>query len=238
MSLLKQIGFVRSFYLLVFAYGLLLQFNYPFIDLPVSDSVKANLKSQTTAIIRWEGLTGIAYILLVVFFMTVVFFIRSIIVITMRFRPAFKAQVERVREARRAGIEEASQKRSKRSVIIEWAIVLSVCVTWILNDAVFNRPLNTSVVEGASTRVLRNASLMAVIVAIEIPFLLLFVVIAATIKVYQARREQIRLEGDEELRVGTPADEQMKQVTTFNDGLEEKLIEFDEGVEKISEKMQ
>ncbi|KAF5339489.1 hypothetical protein D9758_015330 [Tetrapyrgos nigripes] len=253
MSLLKRLGFFRTFYLLIFVYGALLQSQYPFTSLPfgigISDSLKDSLKDQTATIIRWEGLTGIAYILLIVFTATIVLFIRSIILLAMRFRPAFKAKVEEHRQARRERIqalrdsgELPSAKRSKRSIITEWAVTVTLCIAWIVNDAVFNRPSDTSVVEGATTRVLRNASLMAVIVAIEIPFLFLFVVLAAAIKVYRARRGQIRLEGNEELMIGTPVEGQeqgqMIQVKTFHHGLEEKLIEFDEDVEKISEKIQ
>ncbi|KAF5339472.1 hypothetical protein D9758_015320 [Tetrapyrgos nigripes] len=243
MSLLKQIGFVRVFYLFIFAYGALLQYNYPFTDLPVSDSLKESFKAQTTSIVRWEGLFGIGFILLIVFALTIILFFRTIILIAMRFRPVFRAKVEEHREVRRARLQALQEsgefpKRSKRAITIDWIVSLSVCVALIINDAIFNRPEETALLESATSRILRNASLMAVAAALEIPFLLLFVFVAAAIKVHRARRGQIHLEGNEELMIGTGAEEQMTQVTTFNHGLEEKLIEFDEGVEKMSEKMQ
>ncbi|KAF5340800.1 hypothetical protein D9758_017646 [Tetrapyrgos nigripes] len=243
MSLLKQIGFVRILYLFIVAYGALLQYNYPFTDLPVSDSLKESFKAQANSIVRWEGLYGIGFILFVVSAITIILFFRTIILIAMHFRPAFKAKVEEHREARRTRLQALKEsdelpKRSKRAITIDWIVSLLACVGLIVNDAVFNRSEETSFLESATTRILRNASLMAVAFAIEIPFLFIFVLVAAAIKVYRARRGQIRLEGNEELMIGTGAEEQMTQVTTFNHGLEEKLIEFDEGVEKMSEKMQ
>ncbi|KAK7464935.1 hypothetical protein VKT23_006143 [Stygiomarasmius scandens] len=240
LKLPNYLSWSKVFFLIILTWGLVLQVNYPFADFPISDSLRESLKWQTRYFTSYAGITGIIYLMLIIFVSSLLLSVRAILLVVMRFNKKFKARVEECRAARRARLEtlEASGKkrRSKRSVIIEVIVNCVVSVACLLNDAVFNRPQGTAIVEGAWARVSRNALLCAIVVPIEMLIFALFFMIAVLIKVRKARRGQIRLQGDDELNAGLPRDE-MTQVPSLKDGFEEKLIEFDEGVEKFEEKM-
>jgi hypothetical protein len=217
--LVMQIGGLRLFYLSLIPYVALLQFYYPFTDLPISDCFKEFLQATTVIFTESAGLTGMAYILIIFSYLTI---IRSIILIAMRFRPAFKAKVEEYREARRARLQQLTgQKKSKHFIVFE-LIWFSICVAMVINAAIFKSPDDASVVDGM-TRIVSGASFKAVVVAIVIPVVFSIVYISGFISGYRESRARTRLARDEELRVGT---EQMRRATTLNHGLEEKLIEF------------
>ncbi|THU94467.1 hypothetical protein K435DRAFT_779405 [Dendrothele bispora CBS 962.96] len=177
--------------------------------------------------------------MLIVFIFALFSFLRIIFSVVMYFNPAFKAKVAERRAAKRARIQEleaAGKRRSRRSIGIEVVINCLFSVAWILNDAVFNRPEGTAIVDGAKARVIHNIALCAVVVPIECLVFSLFIFIAVIFKVRRARKGQIKLQGDEELMVGVPTQE-MAQVPSMKEGFEEKLIEIDDSVERFEEKM-
>ncbi|THU79461.1 hypothetical protein K435DRAFT_943082, partial [Dendrothele bispora CBS 962.96] len=151
----------------------------------------------------------------------------------------FKAKVEERRAAKRVRIREleaAGKRRSRRSILIEVDIDCALSVAWILNDAIFNRPEGTAIVDGAKARIIHNIVLCAIAIPIEYLVFSLFIFIAVVFKVRRARRGQIRLQGDEESRVGVPT-QGMAQVPSMKEGFEEKLIEIDDTVEKFEDRM-
>ncbi|THU78914.1 hypothetical protein K435DRAFT_876109 [Dendrothele bispora CBS 962.96] len=200
--------------LLIVSFAAVLQFYYPFTNLPINDSAREGLKAMTTWIVHWAGLAGTLYFMFVVFIVALLLFIRVVFLIRYR-SPAHRdsSKVEERRAAKRVRIREleaAGKRRSRRSVLIEVDIDCALSVAWILNDAIFNRPEGTAIVDGAKA------------IIIHCPV--------------RARRGQIRLQGDEESRVGVPT-QGMAQVPSMKEGFEEKLIEIDDTVEKFEDRM-
>jgi hypothetical protein len=261
MGLDYHLTFFKGIFLLIIAYAITLQLTDPWTNFPFSDAAKESLRFQAQFLVHWASLTSSIYMMIFIFLISILLFIRTVIRAKMHFSPAFSAKVEKRRVARLAKIrareeEEValghsevrecprSNTRSARSVWTEVAVSFLIGTVCVLNDAIYNRPEGTAVLEGALTRFRRNAAWSALAVGVELAFFSLFFIVTVIVNVYRARRGQIKLDGDEELRVGMLAETAeanvaaKKQVpVTLSAGFDEKLIEIEDDIEKFSEKM-
>ncbi|KAF5336312.1 hypothetical protein D9758_014479 [Tetrapyrgos nigripes] len=263
MGLDFHLDFFKGIFLLIVAYAVTLQLTDPWTDFPFSSAAKESLKLQAHFLVNWASLTSTVYMMVFIFLISLMLFVRTAIRMKMRFSPAFKANVEERRAARlartRARREAATNAihhletsttdsvqnqpcrhmRSARSVWTEVAVCFVIGTACILNDAIYNRPEGYAVFEGALTRFSYNAAWCAMAVGIELAVFSVFLAIAVAVKVRRARRGQIELDGDEELRVGL-----VSQVTegvpkgpvTLSAGLDEKLIDIEDDMEKFQKR--
>ncbi|KAF5336307.1 hypothetical protein D9758_014474 [Tetrapyrgos nigripes] len=94
MGLEFHLNFFKGIFLLIVAYAVTLQLTDPWTDFPFSSAAKESLKLQAHFLVNWASLTSTVYMMVFIFLISLMLFVRTVIRMKMRFSPAFKAKVE------------------------------------------------------------------------------------------------------------------------------------------------
>ncbi|ESK95367.1 hypothetical protein Moror_3892 [Moniliophthora roreri MCA 2997] len=221
-------------------YTFLLEGFYPFANVPVSDGIRQNLVWQTTFFSLWSGFFSVMVMMMFLLCLAVISIIKPIVALKMKRNAEFRQKVEERRaavqqkRAKKAAEDLANGKQPKsraRAVgEIMGHIILSVIMT--VNCAVFNRREAPTVLEGSLEQFYIMLRISAVCVAIELAFIALWRVPVAICKARKERRAR-------EIMVQGSSASQTTEVHASHGAADEKLlIDFTDGVDYLSEKMQ
>ncbi|KAE9402159.1 hypothetical protein BT96DRAFT_918356 [Gymnopus androsaceus JB14] len=220
----------------VAVYGLALEYLYPFTSLPfaisISDELQESLKFQSQIASYLSAVASLSF--LVMFFYFMVFFttLHGVIGIGIRYLPAFREKVEkRIAEKAKKAQNNNKKKPSKRAVWASITFNIFFSVAMIINDAIFNRSEDAASLKDGAIERFYYMGLYLVIFGCMLLF-------AWARALYRARRQQ-RAVADEESRL--PPSE-MAEVEVEGEKrafvLEEKLIDFSDGMDGLYEKME
>ncbi|THV02904.1 hypothetical protein K435DRAFT_775235 [Dendrothele bispora CBS 962.96] len=194
---------------IIVTYGIILQLNYPFTHLPISDSLCDSLKQQTSAIIGRAGLWGT--------FMLASFAIISIFDYVGTFNK-FKAE-----EA------ENMSERLERFRFLATIIFCTISVAGIVDDIVFHCPEDTPLAEFALARLSRNLLFYVMGVLFDLTIvLIIFLIAKIVIEVCRIRASRLRqAQSDEELGTANEAvvldsNQEVMKVPLLKDGFEQE----------------
>ncbi|THU86738.1 hypothetical protein K435DRAFT_782756 [Dendrothele bispora CBS 962.96] len=192
---------------IVVTYGIILQLNYPFTHLPISDSLRDSLKQQTSAIIERAGLYGT--------FMLISFAIASVF--------------DYVGTFNKYKTEEAY------NMFLATIIFCTMSIAGIVDDIVFHCPEDMPLAEFALARLCRNLLFYVVGVLFDLTIaLVIFLIAKIVIEVRRIRASRLReAQSDEELgttkeAVVLDSNQEVMKVPLLKDGFEQK----DQGIDE------
>ncbi|THU94471.1 hypothetical protein K435DRAFT_779409 [Dendrothele bispora CBS 962.96] len=200
---------------IVLTYGIILQLNYPFAHLPISDSLRDSLKQQTSAIIERAGLWGT--------FMLITFAIISVFEYIGTFNK-FKA-------------EEAynMSEHLERFRFLTMIVFCTISVAGIVDDIVFHCPEDMPLAEFALARLSRNLLCYVVGFLFDLTIaLVIFLIAKIVIEVRRIRASRLgQAQSDEELGTANEAvvsdsKQEVMRVPLLEDGFEQK----DQGIDE------
>ncbi|KAK7464934.1 hypothetical protein VKT23_006142 [Stygiomarasmius scandens] len=228
MQLTTFVYISRGLCLLILSYALILEVNDPFPNWPISESTKELLVDQSSNIVCWTSIFGMACLFAPILAKCFTFCIELV----MRVSSKFKASVEEHRAQMRA-IEAAQQQNNlaKPPSPIVKGVLFAMGIVFILNDAIYNRPADTSLLYGACIRIIGIALFCAIGFLVDVVVLLLALLLLVAFQHYRARR-QIRLQGDEELNIELPTGEMtQRDAPTVTERFTERLIQVEKYVD-------
>ncbi|KAK7032312.1 hypothetical protein VNI00_013271 [Paramarasmius palmivorus] len=221
-------------------YTFLLEGFYPFTELPVSEGIRKSLVWQTTFFSLWSGFFSVIMMMMFFIFFSLFSIVSPIVALKMQRSPEFRKRVEE----RRAAVQQKRAKKAAEDLAngilpksraraigeIMGHIILSVVMT--VNCAIFNRLEAPTVLEGSLQQFYSMLKISAVCVVIELCFIAMWRI---PIAIYRARKER----RDREIMAQGSSAVQTVQVQPGHGAADEKLlIDFTDGVEFVSEKIQ
>lgn len=233
----------------VAAYGLVLEALYPFTSLPfaisISDELQESLKFQANIVNYFSAVCSFSFLVMFAYFMGFMLTIHGFIRLVMHYRPQFREKVEKRMAQKALKDKEQNKKRpSKRAVWGGLAWNISFSIAMIINDAIFNRNEDAaSWKDGAIDRfqylldhVMTIIYFQLAMYSVLIGFAVLF---SVTRRLVQARRQRRAAAAHEASR--EPVSEMAEvEAEGKKDGfvLEEKLIDFSDGMDSMYEKIE
>ncbi|THU82417.1 hypothetical protein K435DRAFT_784629 [Dendrothele bispora CBS 962.96] len=201
---------------IVLTYGIILQLNYPFAHLPISDSLRDSLKQQTSAIIERAGLWGT--------FMLITFAIISVFEYVGTFNKYKTEEAYNVSE------------RLERFRFLTMIIFCTISVAGIVDDIVFHCPEDMPLAEFALARLSHNLLAYVVGALFDLTIALVIFLIAKIVIEVRRIRAFSRLrqaQSDEELGTASEAvvldsNQEVIKVPLLKDGFEQK----DQGIDE------
>ncbi|KAF9070701.1 hypothetical protein BDP27DRAFT_583544 [Rhodocollybia butyracea] len=224
---------------IVAAYGLVLQANYPFDSLPITDSVKESLKRQVPIIVQSSAIFSLSVLCMLLWTTTLLCTIRLTILLAMRFRPAFREKMQK-RAANKAKKALEAQKKKKRVSWLSIVINLILSTAMIVNDAIYNRPEDAaSFQEGVLARAQYLLAFSKTLVILQMEIVGVCVVFTVIFAAIRRRFRTRRAAADEESRLA-PSETVQAEMVQAQPGsvLDEKLIDISDGVDGVYEKVE
>ncbi|THV02901.1 hypothetical protein K435DRAFT_792139 [Dendrothele bispora CBS 962.96] len=199
---------------IVVTYGVILQLNYPFTHLPISDSLRDSLKQQTSAIIERAGLYGT--------FMLISLAILSIIEHAGAFND-FKPK---------------ESEHLERSGFFATIFVSYTSIAGIIDDIVFHCPEDMPLAEFAWARLGRNLFFFLMGLTFDLAVVLVLIwtaIVVLKVRKYRAAR-RLRL-AQRDVELGSEAvvlSDSKQEVSLLKTGIEQKMNQGldEEDVEK------
>ncbi|KAE9402163.1 hypothetical protein BT96DRAFT_937323 [Gymnopus androsaceus JB14] len=129
----------------VAVYGLALEYLYPFNSLPfaisISDELQESLKFQSMIVNYFSAFASLSFLVWFFYSMVLIITVHGVIRIVMRYRPAFREKVEK-RIADSETTLKAQNNNKKPSSRALWGSLtcnILFSVAMVINDAIFNR---------------------------------------------------------------------------------------------------
>ncbi|KAE9402154.1 hypothetical protein BT96DRAFT_918352 [Gymnopus androsaceus JB14] len=226
-------------------YGLALEYLYPFNSLPfaisISDELQESLKYQAQAVSLWSAIVSIAFLNLFVFFFAIFSLAHGMLALAMYYRPALREKVQK-RMAEKALKRQNKKKPSRRAAWGSIMFNVFFSIAMIINDAIFNRSEDAaSLKDGVIERfqyLLTSSSFIIRIQMQVFTFIFAFALLFSLLRTIIRRRRQQGVVADEESRLTSGEMAQVEEVQQSEFVVEEKLIDFSDGMNGLYEKME
>ncbi|THU94469.1 hypothetical protein K435DRAFT_966845 [Dendrothele bispora CBS 962.96] len=190
---------------IVATYGVILQLNYPFTHLPISDSLRDSLKQQTSTIIEEGGIYGI-FVLISAVILSITEYAGTF----NDFKPKEWSN---------------TSKHLERLSLFGSIFVGFICIAGIIDDIVFHCPEDMPLAEFAWARLGRNLFffLVASTLDMAVAVVLLWIAIAVLkLRKYRAARRLRLGQSDEELGSEAVVSDSKQEVPLLKAGIEQK----------------
>ncbi|THU86742.1 hypothetical protein K435DRAFT_782759, partial [Dendrothele bispora CBS 962.96] len=192
---------------IVATYGVILQLNYPFTHLPISDSLRDSLKQQTSTIIEEAGIYGIFML------------ISAVIVSITEYAGTFNDFKPKEWSN--------TSKHLERLSLFASIFVGFICTAGIIDDIVFHCPEDMPLTEFAWARLGRNLFFFLVGLTFDLAVALILIwtaIVVLKVRKYRAARRLRLAQRDEEL--GSEAvvlSDSKQEVSLLKTGIEQKM---------------